>query len=224
MASASLKRCKTPSRRTVTRRIADEGGKRGRTRQRFLAATFELIGHEHGRSVRIEEICSAISVSRGTFYNYFDSVEELFQVLAFDLSHDFNMAVVATLASIDSSAERINAAIQHYLKRAQRDAAWGWAMVHLSGAGDFFGAESSEACFVAVEQGIESGEFDLPKAQFGRDLLLGSMLSCMVSTLRGRGARSQPRVIAHHLLRALGVPDDRAREISERPLPDLKVP
>jgi hypothetical protein len=30
--------------------------------------------------------------------------------------------------------------------------------------------------------------------------------------------------VAHHLLRALGVPDARAREIAERPLPDIVGP
>jgi AcrR family transcriptional regulator len=203
------------------RRIDELTGKRERTRQRIFEATFRLIGHEHGQSVRIEEICAAAKVSRGTFYNYFNSVEELFQMLAVDLSHGFNLAVLETLAAIESSAERTNAAIQHYLKRAQRDPAWGWAMVHLSAAGPFFGAESYDACFRTVQQGIKSGEFDVPHAQYGRDLLLGAILAAMVSTLRDGSSRSQPRIIARHLLRALGVADGRARTIAESPLPEI---
>jgi hypothetical protein len=94
-------------------------------------------------------------------------------------------------------------------------------MVHLSAAGPFFGAESYQACLRTVEQGIKSGEFDVPHAQAGRDLLLGTILAAMVSTLRESAPRSQSRVIAHHLLRALGVPDSRAREIAESPLPEI---
>src|SRR5262245_58596981 len=112
------------------RRTEELSGKRERTRQKIFAATFRLIGHEHGRSVRIEEVCAAAEVSRGTFYNYFSSLDELFQILAIELSHDFNQALLTTLEKIESSAERANAAIQHYLKRARRDPAWGWAMVH----------------------------------------------------------------------------------------------
>jgi AcrR family transcriptional regulator len=203
------------------RRPEELSGKRERTRKRIFDATFALIGHERGLSVRIEEICAAAKVSRGTFYNYFSGMEELFQVLAVELSHGFNLSVLTTLAQIESSAERTNAAIQHYLKRARRDPAWGWAIVHLSAAGPFFGAESYQACFRTVEQGIKSGEFDVPHAQAGRDLLLGTILAAMVSTLRESAPRSQPRVIAHHLLRALGVPDSRAREIAESPLPEI---
>lgn len=196
-------------------------GKRERTRKRIFEATFKLIGHERGLSVRIEEICAAAEVSRGTFYNYFSSMDELFQVLAVELSHDFNQAVVATLATIESSAERTNAAIQHYLKRARRDPTWGWAMVHLSAAGPFFGAESYDACQRTVERGIKSGEFDVPHVQEGRDLIMGTILAAMVSALRDGASRTQPRIIAHHLLRALGVPDARARQISESPLPEI---
>jgi len=196
-------------------------GKRSRTRRRIFEATFQLIGRERGLNTRIEEICAVAGVSRGTFYNYFSSTEELYQTLAVELSHGFNLAVVATLEKIESSAVRTNAAIQHYLKRARRDSAWGWAMVHLSAAGPFFGAESYEACYITVERGIKSGEFDVPHPQYGRDLLLGTILSAMVTTLREGGARTQPRVVAHHLLRALGVPDRKAREIAESPLPEI---
>jgi AcrR family transcriptional regulator len=203
------------------RRAEELSGKRERTRRRIFETTFRLIGHERGLSVRIEEICAAAGVSRGTFYNYFSSMEELFQLLAVELSHGFNLAVLSTLSTIESSAERTNAAIQHYLKRARRDPAWGWAMVHLSASGPFFGTESFEACYRAIERGIRSGEFDIPHAQYGRDLLMGTCLAAMISTLRGEGSRSQPRIISHHILRALGVPDDRAREISESPLPEI---
>jgi hypothetical protein len=102
--------------------------------------------------------------------------------------------------------------------------AWGWAMVHLSAAGPFFGAESYEACYLTVARGIKSGEFDVPHPQYGRDLLLGTILSAMVTTLREGGARTQPRIIAHYLLRALGVPDRKAREIAASPLPEIAAP
>jgi AcrR family transcriptional regulator len=208
-----------------TQGVAEElTGKRGRTRKAIFDATFKLIGHERGLSVRIEEICAEAGVSRGTFYNYFSSLEELFQVLAVELSHGFNQSVLATLETIESRAERTNAAIQHYLKRARRDSAWGWAMVHLSAAGPMFGTESFDACYRTVQQGIKSGEFDVPNAQCGRDLLLGTILAAMVSTLHGGGAKSHPKIIAHHLLRALGVPDRRAREIAEGDLPEIVTP
>jgi AcrR family transcriptional regulator len=211
------------SRRRAEARPAPKlGGKRERTRKKILEAAFGLIGNEKGLTVRIEEICAAAEISRGTFYNYFTSLEQLFEILAIELSHDLNRALVSTFDETQSHAQGANAAIQHYLDYARRDPAWAWAMVHLSAFGPSFGAEAWDACYRAIEKGIEAQEFDVPNATVGRDIMTGTVLATVRTTLRG--GRSQPRVIAHHLLRALGVPDARAREIAETPLRDIVAP
>jgi AcrR family transcriptional regulator len=211
-----------PQRRTEVQPTPKLAGKRERTRKKILEAAFGLIGNEKGLTVRIEEICAAAQISRGTFYNYFTSLEQLFEVLAIELSHDLNRALVATWNETLSHAEGANAAIQHYLNYARRDPAWAWAMVHLSAFGPTFGTEAWEACYRSIAKGIEAGELDVPNATVGRDLMTGTVLATVRTTLRG--GRSQPRIIAYHLLRALGVPDARARKIADSPLPDIVVP
>ncbi|HEU4620185.1 MAG TPA: TetR/AcrR family transcriptional regulator [Gammaproteobacteria bacterium] len=201
------------------------GAKRERTRKKILEAAFALIGNEKGLTVRIEEICAAARISRGTFYNYFTSLEGLFEVLAIELSHDLNRALVASFdAQVRSHAEGANAAIQHYLNYARRDPAWAWAMVHLSAFGPSFGGEAWEACYHSIAQGIEAGEFDVPNATVGRDLMTGTVLATVRTMLRSDGGPSDPRTVAYHLLRALGVSHSRAREIADSPLPDIVVP
>ncbi len=200
------------------------GGKRERTRKTILDAAFALIGNEEGLTVRIEEICAAARISRGTFYNYFTSLEQLFEVLAIELSHELNRALVSTWDGTRSHAEGSNAAIQQYLKYARRDPAWAWAMVHLNAFGPPFGAESWEACYRSIAKGIEAGEFDVPNATVGRDLMTGTVMATVRTMLGSGGGRSQPRIVAYHLLRALGVPDVRAKAIADSPLPDIVVP
>ena len=200
------------------------GGKRERTRRKILEAAFGLIGHEKGLTVRIEEICVAARVSRGTFYNYFAGIEQLFEVLAIELSHDLNQALVSTFGdAAQSHAEGSNAAIQHYLNYARRDPAWAWAMVHLSAFGPTFGVEAWEACADAIAQGIEAGEFDVPNAAAGRDLMTGTVLATIRTMLHSGSDASRPQIVAYHLLRALGVPDAQAKGITEKPLPEINV-
>lgn len=213
-----------PRRRARARPAPKLGAKRERTRKKILEAAFGLIGNEKGLTVRIEEICAAAHVSRGTFYNYFTSLEQLFEVLAIELSHDLNRGLVSTFeAAAQSHAEGANVAIQYYLDYARRDPAWAWAMVHLSAFGPSFGAEAWEACYDAIAKGIEAGEFDVPNATVGRDLMTGTVLATVRTMLRSGGGESQPHVVAYHLLRALGVPAARAREIVESPLPEIGV-
>ena len=213
-----------PPRRAEERPAPKLGGKRERTRKKMLDAAFGLIGNEKGLTVRIEEVCAAAHISRGTFYNYFTSLEQLFEVLAIELSHDLNRALVSTWDETQSHAEGSNAAIQHYLNYARRDPAWAWAMVHLSAFGPTFGAEAWEACHRSIAKGIDAGEFDVPNASVGRDVMTGTVLATVRTTLRFGGDPSQPSIVAYHLLRALGVPDARARKIAHSPLPDIVVP
>lgn len=212
-----------PRRGFAAGRAPKRGGKRERTRKKILAAAFGLIGDEQGLTIRIEEVCAAAHVSRGTFYNYFTSLEQLFEVLAIELNHDLNSALAATLDETRSHAEGSNAAIQYYLENARRDPAWGWAMVHLSAFGPSFGAESWDACYRSIAKGIEAGEFDVPNATVGRDLMTGAVLAAVRTLLGSDGERLQPKTVAFHVLRALGVPDARAQEVVDGPLPDLAV-
>jgi len=211
-------------RRAAVRPVPKLGGKRQRTRKKILEAAFELIGNEKGLTVRIEEICAAAEISRGTFYNYFTSLEQLFEILAIELSHDLNSALVSTWDETLTHAEGSNAAIQHYLNYARRDPAWAWAMVHLSAFGPTFGAEAWEACYRAIAKGIEAGEFDIPNATVGRDVMTGTVMATVRTMLRADGDRPEAGIVAYHVLRALGVSDARATEITQRRLPDIVAP
>ncbi len=97
-------------------------------------------------------------------------------------------------------------------------------MVHLSAFGPTFGAEAWEACHRAIAKGIEAWEFEVPNATVGRDLMTGTVLATVRTMLRSGSSGSRPQVVAYHVLRALGVPDARAKAIAESRLPDIIVP
>jgi AcrR family transcriptional regulator len=201
-------------------RTRDTALRRERTRRRVLDAAFALMGHERGLAVRIEEICAEAGISRGTFYNYFSGLEALFDALSFDLSHAFNTAVLATMARMDSMAARTNAAMRYYLERARSNPNWGWAMVNISATGPLFGAETFASALATVEDGIALGEFAIEDARLGRDIILGTALAAMITQLREGTDADQPMRVARHVLRALGVPDDRVEAVIARPLPE----
>src|SRR5688572_3650709 len=121
MAAVTARLAVRPRRHADERPAPKLGGKRERTRTKILDAAFELIGNEKGLTVRIEEICAAAEISRGTFYNYFTSLEQLFEILAIELSHDLNRALTSTFDATQSHADGSNAAVQHYLNYARRD-------------------------------------------------------------------------------------------------------
>lgn len=194
--------------------------KRARTRQKLLDSAFSLLGRENGRNTRIEEICAQSSVSRGTFYNYFNNMDEVFSALSGELSHDFNRAVTAVLSTLPTAAERVSAAVRYYLERALKDPKWGWAMVNISAGGPIFGQDTYEHAECTAKEGILSGEFDIPGPNTGRDIQLGAIHAAMITQLRDPPSPSFPASVARHVLLALTVDRARVEEIVSRDLPD----
>jgi AcrR family transcriptional regulator len=204
----------------VERRAQIGQEKRARTRATVLEVAFSLLGRERGLTTRIDEICEAAGISRGTFYNYFTSMDELFDALSYELNHDFNRAVTAVVGRMPRAADRAGSAIRYYLERARKDPKWAWAMVNISAGGPIFGADTYAHAQRTTEEGIESGEFDLISAESGRDLQLGATLAAMITQLHNPSSPTYPAVVARHVLRGMGVAKKRVEQIISRPLPD----
>lgn len=218
-----------PVKGPVTRKIDPERRaqigqeKRARTRAEILDAAFTLLGRERGLTTRIEEICDSAGVSRGTFYNYFNGMVELFDALSHHINHDFNRAVMDTIDRLPSAAERAGAAIRYFLDRAIKDPKWGWAMVNVSAGGPIFGAETYANAQRTAEEGIASGEFKLTGPISGRDLQLGAGLAAMITQLRNPPSPTYSASVARHVLRGMGVPKKRVEQIVSRSLPEPTI-
>lgn len=216
---------KRPKRKINPARRAEIGlEKRARTRQAVLKAAFELLGRERGLTTRIEEIISVAEVSRGTFYNYFTGMEDVFDALQYELNHQFNQSVITLVSKVPEAAERAGAAIRYYLGRARQDPKWGWAMVNISAGGIIFGAETYAQAQLTVEEGISSGEFELTAPNSGRDMLLGTTLAAMVTQLRTHQPEGYAAAVARHVLRGMGVAPEKVEKIIKRPLIDAGKP
>jgi AcrR family transcriptional regulator len=194
--------------------------KRARTRTALLDTAFTLLGRENGRNTRIEEICAESGISRATFYNYFNNMDEVFSALSDELNHDFNRAVTRILSALPTAAERAGAAVRYYLERALHDPKWGWAMVNISAGGPIFGQDTYEHAQATAEEGIATGEFDIPGPHTGRDIQLGTTHAAMITQLRNQPSPTFAASIARHVLLALGVPKSRANEVVAQDLPD----
>lgn len=195
--------------------------KRARTRARILRAAFDLFGRENGLFTRVEEICFSADVTRQTFYNHFHGIDDLRDALTYEVNHDFLIAVSRIMESLDDAAERAATAIRHYLEKAAGDPKWGWSMVNISANGIIFGMETYRRAEQTVQEGMDAGTFCLNDARMGRDLIMGTTLSAIVTLLREKPGPRYHLEITRGLLLALGVSNDRADQIVSRPLIDV---
>lgn len=209
----------TPPRdRRAERRAETALEQRARTRAAILEATFDVIGHPHGRLARVEDIAKTAKIARPTFYTYFSSMEELFAALSYELSQNFNFTALSYGKSLRNPAEEAATAIRYYLAKAASDQRWGWSMVNLSLGGPIFGAETFNAAEATVKWGIQTGDFTLTDVRLGRDMILGTGLAAMKTILTSECDPSYPERVACQVLIGLGVAQSTAEKLSTAPI------
>jgi AcrR family transcriptional regulator len=203
------------------RRAEIGAARRAKSRNTILAAAFACYGREDGRIVRIEDVCKAAGVARGTFYNHFDDLEALRYQLLEELTGEFDRAVHHMFSALENAAEQSAVAIRYYLHAAAKNPAWGWAMIHSSAPGHTFGEMVWHNSLVTIRRGVDEGLFHIPTAEIGRDILMGSVASAMVSITSGTVQDDYPEQISEHILMAFGMTQEAARALSRRALPAL---
>lgn len=209
-------------RRIDNERRAEIGRERkARTRAHVLAITFDIYGREDGLHCRVEEVCAAAGITRQTFYNHFNGMDDLRDALTWEVAHDFLGAVTRALDTMPDAAQRMAAAIRYYLERGRTDPLWAWSIVNLSAGGVVFGAETFAQARRTVIEGMASGVFTVSDERIGRDLVLGATLSALYTQLRDTTADDYPSQVAHAVLVGLGCSPDVAADFARSPLPPL---
>lgn len=194
--------------------------RRAKTRETVLGAAFAQLGHERGRLGSVEEICALAGISRASFYNYFTDLEQLLEALTYELSHEFNLAMLATIQSITGYAERTAAAVRFHIRRAGEDPRWGWAIIHISSGGPILGAESYRRCTQTIKEGLETGELKECSLAVAVDIILGTTLAAMMRVLQHGQPLGFPEDVARHILLSLGVQPEQAARCVASELPD----
>ncbi|ABD26090.1 transcriptional regulator, TetR family [Novosphingobium aromaticivorans DSM 12444] len=205
----------------VERRAEIGRERRARTRARILAVTFDIFGRENGLYCRVEEVCAAAGITRQTFYNHFTGMEDLREALTWEVSHDFLVAVTASIDAMPDAARRTAAAVRYYLERGRVDPRWAWSIVNLSANGVVFGAETFAQARRTIAEGIEAGLFTVSDDRIGRDIVMGATLSALFTQLREATPDDYPRQVAGAVLAALGCDASRCAAVAALALPHL---
>ncbi|MFJ9173684.1 TetR/AcrR family transcriptional regulator [Streptomyces sp. NPDC102360] len=213
-----------PSSPPPTRPPETDGGrgarKRAETRLRLIRAAFELLGRPEGRHTQIEDVIRHTGVARGTFYNYFDSRDDLLDVMAYELNHGMDAAV----ARAPDPATRTSWALRLYIRKAQRNPQWGWAMVNVAANGrQAFGHDTFRNATETLQDGIADGLLRISSLEAALDLVTGAGLQAIHSVCRGEAGPSHAEDVTQAVLLGLGLHRSRVLRLLGSPLPALPI-
>jgi AcrR family transcriptional regulator len=197
-----------------SRRASIGLAKRERTRSQLISAAYRVFSCKEADAVTIDDIIAEAAVARGTFYNYFQTREEVLTAVAASLSDEMNQSIWAQSTGIADPAERMAIAMRQFLHQSMRDPTWGWAIVRIGLVAAPLSETIERGVMTDLEAGIRLGRFQVDSQQAAIDLILGTGLMAMRSIVAGQTEPEHPEQIAKLILKTLGVEEEEAHAIA----------
>jgi len=201
----------------------EESSRVQRTRLRIQDAARRVFGRM-GAAASINDIVAAAGISRPSFYNYYASVESLFESVTGAMIADMNTRIDESFGGIADPARRISIGVRHYCRRAHEDPDWANFLLHFALTHPSIVAQARVAMLRDLENGVRSGRFPIGEEQIGAAFgtIVGGVLTALMAVRAGAsGHVAVGQQTAEALLRMLGLKAAEARTLSRIDLPPL---
>lgn len=185
-------------------RSASADKKRSLTRARILSAALALCVVDRRGLPTVEDVVARAKVSRGTFYKYFDSIEEALASLGNDLARLSVLEGERFRSVFTEKWKSTSVALRALMTRSLLDPTWASLVVRTRG---WVGERTfGEIVLQDLAEGRARGEYHVQDDQVALDFLRGMIESC--ATALHQGVPDPERYIdsvVHTWLQALGV-------------------
>ncbi|MEZ0351608.1 TetR/AcrR family transcriptional regulator [Mycobacterium sp. pR1184] len=192
-----------------------------RTRAALIQAAQRLIA-EGKLNVPVLEITQAADVGMGSFYNHFDTKEELFAAAVADVLDAYGAMLDRLTESIEDPAETFAASFRLtgrlFRQRPQE------SEILLAHGPALLSSDRGLAprALRDIKAGVDAGRFDIDDPELALAMAGGALLG-LGKLLRDDPGRDDARAadtVTENVLRLFGLGADEAREVCRRPLPD----
>ena len=196
--------------------------RKARTRQALIDAAVRLIAEGRGERASIQEITDEADIGFGSFYNHFESKEQLFATASGQVLENWGQMIDQACAGLTDPAEifAVSFRISGQLGWTHPDIAR-----FLTGAGlDLLDAPTGLAprALRDIQAGQVAGRFTVPDAEIALSAAAGGLLGLLRARERHPERLDETAVdhTAEAILRLLGIPAPQATRLAELPLPD----
>ena len=212
------------SNQTLTRRER----KKGESRRRLLQCAHEAMGGAEVESVSIANITDAADIGFGTFYNYFENMDDLAsQVLTCvvnDLGRRNDIATVSLKSSNPAAVQAIS--IRFTIREMLSDAMWKWWLKRPK-----LLVEQMNICLNPfgvrdLKLGIAAGQYKISESD--AEIILGQitwmLVGGVIDILENKTDGLDEVKLIKIIMRAMGVSHDHAKELAKMELPSSSKP
>jgi AcrR family transcriptional regulator len=195
--------------------------RRARTRAKILSTAFALFDERGIDHVTVEDVREAAGLSRGSFYNYFLTYEDMLKELAAQISRQINVEQSERFDDVPNMAERIWSNVRYSILRTSSDRACGEILVRVTPLVGALNENMRKHSQRTQRLSIKTKAIDVPSADVALDIGFG-VITVMIRRALNAGVNlKEIEAAGLMLLRAYGVREIEARRISRLPLPSL---
>ncbi|SCL51151.1 TetR/AcrR family transcriptional regulator [Micromonospora chersina] len=174
-------------------------------------------------NVPILELTQAADVGMGSFYNHFDSREQLFQAAVEDALDRYGALLDELTVGLDDPAHVFAQSFRLTGRLHRRSPEL--SKVLLNNGLALAGSEKGLAPRARrdIEDGVRAGRFSVRDPELATVIVAGAAL-CLGQLLHDHPERDDATTtdqVTEDVLRMLGLPPDEAHEVCRRPLPEL---
>ena len=198
--------------------------RKARTRQALIDAAVRLIAEGRGERASIQEITEAADIGFGSFYNHFESKEQLFETASSEVLERWGHMIDRASAGITNPAEVFSLSL-----RLSARLSWTHPEVarFITGAGlDLLDVPAGLAprALRDIQAGQVAGQFSVADAEVALSAVAGGLVGLLRVHQRHpeRVEESSVDELAEACLRLLGLPAAKARRLARLPLPAVE--
>jgi AcrR family transcriptional regulator len=189
------------------------------TRRRLLEAGARTVAMLGDRGATIEDFISAAQITRGTFYNYFKTRNEIIDALWENVGRAPYLELLAVRDSIADPAHRLSIACRYLLAQARSDVTWGWLVYRFAIGEERLRAALRAYPLADLQAGCESKRFRLSNVDGACDLVVGTMSAALRTVLSAAPPPDYDLQIVEMIMMALGLGRADAAKAARAPMP-----
>jgi len=194
--------------------------KRLATKRALLDAARDLVFERGHDRISVQEITKRAQLATGTYYNYFESKQEIFVAVAEDLERQMAKDFEATRANIKDPAMRVAMTLKYYFHQAIDNQDWK-DFTRCVGLSDLSPRQDAEESLNDIEIGVKAGRFRVDDLHFTQTLIDGMASHVNDAIRKGYIGRNAIEYAIRSILQMLGLPELVSKALTQTPLPPI---
>ncbi|WHZ12492.1 MAG: Transcriptional regulator, AcrR family [Burkholderiaceae bacterium] len=188
---------------------------KARTRAAIIRAAIPIFA-SHGPDLPvIDDFVKAAGVSRGTFYNYFQTTRDLLEASMACISDELIETIIPAVADESNPVIRFSTAARLFYRKARLDPVFRAFLGSVSGVGNLAVQEAR----ADLEEAIEKGLVKVRDIELAEAIAFGVMVFALRTSKAEKGGQERSREVVRAMLNALGVEPDLIERAMRVPLP-----